>query len=185
MSIRRLSRDENAQGLVEFALLITTALFTFFLVIDFTRFLYYDNTIQNAARVGAEVASQHCPYRAGSCGTSGTAVGNPYILWSTSCETSGTINLTPSYADCTPGTTAAWSPTCVSTCTNCTNDICVTSVDTSPPSGHPNVTVYVGYNFTPITPLIVPFFPWISCFPLDDLNANHHTVCAKSVGRVF
>jgi hypothetical protein len=52
------------------------------------------------------------------------------------------------------------------------------------PSTPTTVTVYVGYNFTPISPLMQQFFPVKSCFPGDDTTANHHTLCAAAVGKI-
>jgi Flp pilus assembly protein TadG len=183
MGLKRLARDESAQGLIEFAILATVAILIFFGTVDFSRFLYYDNAIRNAARVGAEVASQHCPYAAGTCAISGAATSDPYIIWSTSCESSGTVKLTPSFADCTPSSASNWSP-CVAPCGNCMNDICVSSPD-SPRVTHSDVTVDVGYDFKPLSPVMAPFFQERSCFLGDAIGTAHHTLCAEAIGRVF
>jgi hypothetical protein len=179
-------RDENAQGLIEFAILASVALLIFLGTVDFGRFLYYDNAIRSATRVGAEVASQHCPFRAGTCAVSGSAVTSDYVLWATSCEAAGNVRLTPFYSPCTPGTTSTWTPasTCVGTCSNCVNDICVSSAVVAPDT-HAQVTVNVGMNFRPINPVMSAFFQDQSCFSGDDTTVNHHTLCAQSVGRVF
>jgi TadE-like protein len=181
-----LHRDEGAQGLIEFAIIASLAMLILLGTVDFGRFLYYDNVIRSAARVGAEVGSQHCPIRAGSCAVSGSAVGSDFVMWAASCEAAGNVRLTPFYSPCTPGTTASWTPasTCVGTCTNCANDICVSS-SVIPPDTHAQVTVDVGYNFRPINPLTNPFFQDQSCYSGDDTTVNHHTLCAESVGRVF
>jgi TadE-like protein len=186
MMVARLHGDEHAQGLIEFAILATTALLIFFGAVDFSRFLYYDNSIRSAARVGAEVGSQHCPFRAGTCAVSGSAVSDSFVMWSTSCEASasGNVSLAPSYTSCTPGTIPSWTPTCSGTCTPCATDICVSPVDASRGT-HSQVTVDVGYNFRPITPLMAPFFQDQSCYSGDSMAVNHHTLCAESVGRVF
>src|SRR5579872_3563110 len=84
---------EEAQALIEFAFFAVILLYFFLGTVDFGRFLYYDNAIRSAARVGAEVASNHCPYAKSSCGNSGTVVGDNYVIWSTYCEAAPYANL--------------------------------------------------------------------------------------------
>ena len=185
----RVHRDEAAQGLIEFAIIAMAAAWIFLGTVDFARFLYFDSTIRNAARVGAEVASEHCAFRGGGCGTSGAAVSDTYVLWSTSCEASSnagvaTVHLTPTYSSCAPTGSPSFTPPCVGVCTNCTNDVCVSSPD-SPRVTHSLVTVSVGYSFKPVNPLIGLLFSEKSCYSGDSTSANHHTLCSSAVGRVF
>jgi Flp pilus assembly protein TadG len=188
----KLSRihDEKAQGVVEFALIASVLVLLFVGTVDFARFLYYDTAIKSAARVGAEMASNHCLH-AGPCAdinTSKTATADAYVLWSTYCEASPYLSLSPSYPSCTPGTAYNWVPTCGSLgCTACTNDICVSP---STRQSGTQVTVSVGYKFHPISFLLDWIFSTQQCWtsaggaPLDDSTSNGHTLCASSVGKV-
>jgi len=58
--IRRFHSRENAQGVIEFALMLTVLMLLFLGTVEFSRFLYYDNAIRNAARVGVETGMKHC-----------------------------------------------------------------------------------------------------------------------------
>lgn len=214
--MRRKSRihDEEAQGLIEFALISVVLLYFFLGTVDFGRFLYYDSAIRSAAQMGAEVASNHCAFEAYSCGTtdSGNVVTDNFIMWSTYCEASPAVNLnlgqytvgdqsatTSAYAangsisPCTANdSSSSWTPTCANgaTCTPCITDICVAPASRA--SGTV-VSVMVGYDFQPITPLMATFFSPIQCWQTTDTPApsqsdpssNQHTLCAKAVGQVY
>jgi Flp pilus assembly protein TadG len=184
-------RDERAQGVVEFALLITTLLFFFLGTVDFSRFMYYDSAIRNAARVGAEVAGNYC--NVPGCGIQSAATPNDDIMQATYCEAAqnqagtGTaaVNLSPK-VNCTPCTTASCDPCSSSSpylgaCANCQTDICI-----SPSSrvAGDTVTIYVGYNFTPVSFYMKPFFSQQTCFPSGSTSESYHTLCAYAVGRV-
>jgi hypothetical protein len=167
---------------MEFAVLSMTAIWIFLGIVDFGRFMYFDTALRSAARVGAEVASDHCPFYDVNCseGADQSAVADKYVLWATSCEATPNMTLYPNYTSCPPGS----NPPCVSTCVNCTRDICVTPPDGSR-SEHSTVTVTVGYSFKPINFIINAFFPEQSCYSGDSTSVNHHTLCAASVGRVY
>src|SRR5579872_6827705 len=81
--IRRRVRDENAQGLVEFAIVAMVLLLLFLGAVDYGRFLYYRAANQSAARVGAETASNHCPVSGSTCGTTTTATSDAFVQWQT------------------------------------------------------------------------------------------------------
>jgi hypothetical protein len=189
----KLSRihDEAAQGVIEFAIVASVLVLLFVGTVDFARFLYYDTAINSAARVGAEMASNHC-WAAGPCSdpnNGSTATADAYVLWSTYCEASPYLSLTPSYSGgCTAGQSASWVPSCGSLgCTPCTNDICVYP---GTRNKGVQVTVSVGYKFHPITFLLDWIFSTQQCWTAsggastDDSTSNGHTLCATSVGRV-
>lgn len=178
---RRLSGGEEAQGVVEFALMATVLLTLFLGAIDYGRWLYYGTAVQSAARVGAETASNHCPFAAGGCGSNPAAVGDAFVQWKTYCEAESYVVLKPTYQSCTAGTSSTWTPTCSSSCTGCTYDICVSPATRSTGT---QVTVYVGYSFKPISFLMAPFFADQSCYTGDSTATNHHTICASAVGLV-
>jgi hypothetical protein len=216
---RRNRNGEEAQALIEFALFATVLLYFFLGTVDFARFLYYDNAIRSAARVGAEAASNHCPYAKSSCGSNGTVVSDNYVIWATYCEAATYVNLnlgqytigqantqsvgtagynkgTGMISQCNPDDTTAnastWAPTCASgaSCANCTTDVCV--APTTRVSGTA-LTVSVGYDFKPITPLLSQFFPVQQCWSTSDspaptatdLITSQHTLCAKAAGQVY
>src|SRR5947209_20220096 len=77
---------EEAQAVLEILIIVPVLLYFFLGTVDFCRFLYYANAIQSAARVGAEAASNHCPYAGTACGQSGTAVSDTFVIWATYCE---------------------------------------------------------------------------------------------------
>jgi Flp pilus assembly protein TadG len=208
--------------MVEFAIIAMVLLFFFLGTIDFARFMYYSDAISSAARVGAEVATNHCAYENYGCGTVSTGktyVTDNYVMWATYCEAQTSVNLnlgqypvgaanttsvsTSAYANngsqktlgpCIPDDTSSnWAPTCANgaSCTTaCTHDICVAPTTRSS-SGL--VSVSVGYDFEPITPLMNQFFPTRQCWHTsdspapsqDDPTSNNHTLCARAVGRVF
>src|SRR5579872_2268444 len=89
--------DEDAQGVVEFALVSVVLLWLFLGTVDFARFLYYDVGITSAARVGAETAINHCPFASSNCGVSPTVVPDTLVLWRTYCEANPAPALTPKY----------------------------------------------------------------------------------------
>jgi Flp pilus assembly protein TadG len=218
--VKRADRNgEEAQALIEFALFATVLLYFFLGTVDFGRFLYYDNAIRSAARVGAEVASNHCPYAKSSCGASGTVTVDNYVIWSTYCEAATYVDLnlgqysigqantkstgaagytqaTGMISQCNPNDTTSnastWAPTCATgaSCASCTTDICVAPA--SRISSTP-LSVSVGYDFKPITPLMNQFFPVQQCWstsdspvpPVTDPASNQHTICTKSVGQVY
>jgi hypothetical protein len=180
-------RDERAQGVVEFAILISILLFFFLGTIDFSRFIYYDTAIRNAARIGAEVAGNYC-YVPG-CGSQSSPTGDNIVMQATYCEATqntmagglAAVQLAPT-TSCTPCTTSACNPCSSSTCTPCTKDICISPSGTR--TAGTDVTVYVGYNFQPISFYMTPFFSSQTCFPWGSASENTHTLCASAVGHV-
>lgn len=218
-------RGEEAQGLVEFAIMAMVLIFFFLGTVDFARFIYYSNALSSAARVGAEVASNHCAYSDYSCGTTnnGTYVTDNFVMWATYCEAQSTVNLNlgqysvgapntspvstsayttttssdgkTTYQPCQPNpSSTTWTPACNTsagaTCTPCTNDICVAPTTRSSSS---SVSVSVGYDFQPITPLMSQFFTTRQCWTTSDSptpsqsdsTSNKHTLCARAVGKVY
>lgn len=87
---------EDAQGVIEFALIVTALLLVFLGTVDFSRFLYYTTAISNAARTGAEAASNHCFTRS-NCATSSTPASADFVMWSVYCEARPLSNFKPSY----------------------------------------------------------------------------------------
>lgn len=201
-NVRRNSRihGEEAQGLVEFALIISVLMWLFLGTVDFGRFMYYDNAIRSAARVGAEIGNGTCG-SSQACGhyTTGTAV-NGFILQATVCELQPYVSLKPNPGGtfCTAGinTVATGANPCVSggqdicdsTLTYCVKDVCIVR---SNPSGSPTsgqtVQVIVGYNFVPVTPFIQAIWSNTKCFtpPAVSGAENTHTLCASATGRVY
>lgn len=187
----RRAEDENAQGVVEFAILLVALMFMFLGVVDFSRFMYYDTAIRNAARVGAEVAGNYCNIP--GCGSQTTPTSDDFVMQATYCEATqaqlgsgvATVSLRPSI-NCTPCTTSTCDP-CSSTspylgaCTPCQQDICISPTGTR--SSGDTVSVYVGYNFQPLSFYMQPFFPTKTCFPSGSTESTH-TLCASSVGRI-
>lgn len=196
--------DEQAQGVVEFALILTVVMMLFLGTVDFARFLYYDTAIQDAARIGVEVASNHCDPGA-NCGLSTSPMTSDYVMQATVCEAQPYVTLQPQIS-CAPCSTSP----CTSPCGGaggcpaaCGQDVCI---DPSYPPGNsasvpqppPDVTVSVGYDFKPISFFLnggqLPFIGNISLFQehscyntssgSDDPTVNHHTICASSTGRI-
>ena len=191
MKLSRRVQDERAQGVVEFAFIITVLMLLFLGTVDYARFLYYDTAIRSAARVGAEYATNHCTNET-NCPdplSAQNAVTDPYILWATYCEANPYVSLQPSYSSCTPGTDVSWAPSCaVLACQSCTNDICVYPATRKPGD---SVTVSVGYTFHPIAFMLDWIFTAGQCWTAaggasqdDSIATNGHTLCATSVGRV-
>jgi hypothetical protein len=216
--MRRGDRNgEQAQALIEFALFAIVLLYFFLGTVDLGRFLYYDNAIRSAARVGAGVASNHCAYAGYACGTTSNAVAvsDNFVMWSTYCEASSYVNLNlgqyplgqantmstgtqayvanGSFGPCAPNDSSkTWTPTCAggASCSNCSNDICIAP---SARSSGTDVSVSVGYDFQPITPLMSSFFSSRQCWltsdspapSASDSTSNNHTLCARSVGKVY
>jgi hypothetical protein len=202
VKISHFHRHENAQGLVEFAL-ISTVLVLFFLgTVDFGRFFYYSNAIRSAARVGAEVATTGCANHT-LCGRLDPPSINDYVMQATECEATGSlrVQLQPqiSCTTCidTPCVTGV-TPCTATPCTPCASDICiqrfavVSSGDpcsgspltpsTTGPTRDQCVKVIAGYNFAPIAPLLSKYFTRISCWTGD---TTPHTLCASAAGKVF
>jgi hypothetical protein len=205
---------EEAQAVLEILIIFPVLLFFFLGTVDLVRFMYYAGAIQSAARVGAEAASNHCPYAGAACGQSGTAVSDTFVIWSTYCEAATSVNLnlgqypigqpntTPSAVQAYQSTTISpctaddtrktWTPTCNngSSCANCINDICVAPTTRSSST---QVSVSLGYDFRPITPLMDRFFSDQQCWLATDTPAplgsdpasNKHTLCARAVGGVY
>lgn len=180
-------RGEEAQALVEFGIIITALLLLFLGTIDFSRFVYYDSAIRNAARVGAEVAGNYCNMP--GCGNQTSPTSDSLVLQATYCEATqntllsglAEVSLAPT-ATCTPCTTSTCDPCPTTTCSSCSKDICISPSGTR--TAGTNVTISVGYNFKPISPYLSPFFPAKSCYTGDSTLTNHHTLCASMVGRV-
>lgn len=190
-AVARRGNDESAQGVVEFAFLIVVLMLMFLGVVDFSRFMYYDTAIRNAARVGAEVAGNYCNIP--GCGSQTSPTTDDYVMQATYCEAAqaelatgvSSVKLLPA-VDCTPCTTSTCDP-CSSTspylgaCTPCQQDICINPTGTR--TAGQSVTVDVGYNFTPLSFYMQPFFPTKTCFPSGSTESTH-TLCAEAVGRV-
>lgn len=179
------ANDEQAQGVIEFALIISVLLFLFLGTVDFGRFLYYDDAIRSAARTGGEVAINHCPFRA-QCGLFTNVMSQDYVLQATSCEDSPYVKLYPQPSTCQPCSqtdyTSCSSP-CTGTCLSniCQQDVCI-SYSPSATTGS-DVTVTVGYAFQPLTFALAPFFNTQACYT-GDATTNKHTLCAQSSGRI-
>jgi Flp pilus assembly protein TadG len=198
--VRRLKtyfrRDEEAQGLIEFALLLTALSLIFVGVVDYSRFMYYQTSIQSAARVGAETASNNC-YRLTGCTNLSQSTINSGIMQATECETSGASRLTwsPSIdcsnqssdpcANCT--TTTNW---CSSTSLEPGGNVCVqrfaadctTTQSTATVTDGQCVKITVGYNFHPISLLVGNIFSKHACWTGDTFK---HQLCATAVGTVY
>lgn len=212
----RSKRGERGQGVIEFALILSILMLLFLGTVDFARVMYYDLALGSAARVGAETAINHCVAPGQTCGyTSG--VSDAFVMQATECESAGSVKLlpaldnatTPASYPCTPCPTGPCNTTlpvstCDSTCVahDCTNDVCIqtctdgTCSDLSSGSTLSSgtlVKVTVGYDFTPISPILtgmanLPFvgpavnlFKPTQCWPGDTAK---HTLCASSTGRV-
>lgn len=186
--------EEQAQGVIEFALVAMMLMLLFLGTVDYARFLYYDTSLRNAARTSAEVGSNHCTTPT-TCGTTSTAVSNDFLIWSAYCAAQPAITLNPAVTGAT-NVCQPWSttPTCIpsggsqASCGtyNCEYDVCV-SQDTASSqcsSSHPCVVVDIGYSFKPISFLMSPFLPDRTCYSGDSTSQNHHTLCAESTGRI-
>lgn len=177
--------SERAQGTVEFAVIIPVVALMFLGALDFARFLYYDDAVTSAARAGAEAAINHCTSRV-TCGISETPTSDAWIVQATACDALPTITLNPQPTTCSSCLTASCSATdpCSATCLSnvCQQDICISPSGTGRTIGS-DVTVSVGYNFQPITPLIAPFFNTTACWT-GDPSSNKHTLCANATGSI-
>jgi Flp pilus assembly protein TadG len=180
-------KEERAQGVVEFAIVITMLLFFFLGTIDFSRFMYYDTAIRNAARVGAEVAGNYCNMP--DCGIQSSPTSDNVVMQAAYCEATqnqlasglAQIKLQPTVS-CTPCTTVTCNPCASSACATCTKDICIDPSGTRTQGSA--VSVYVGYNFQPVSFYMRPFFHTRTCFPAGEPSENTHTICASATGRV-
>jgi hypothetical protein len=175
-------RDERASGTIEFAIVSTFLVLLFLGTVDFSRFLYYDTAIRNAARDGLETAMNPCSFQWG-CDQGALPQADAVVMWSAYCEGKPSVNLQPAFSSCPPcSSNVSCSPPCLTSCTPCTQDVCVD------PGGirtqGESVTVTVGYRFQPVSFLLDGLFPAQSCFSGDNPAVNHHTLCATSVGRV-
>jgi TadE-like protein len=196
MRLSRIHRDEGAQGLIEFAFLASALMFVFLGTIDFSRFLYYDNAIRSAARVGAERAGNHC---APTCGQTVTTV--DFVVQAAVCEANiGLAPVPPQGCTNCKLTTGSpircndpYNPSSVTySATNpcspsCSQDVYVDPVfapnTTASAAANTAITVTVGYSFKPITPLMNQFFSEVACYPGDVASVNDHTLCASALGR--
>jgi Flp pilus assembly protein TadG len=201
-------RGEEAQGVIEFAILASVLLLLFLGTVDFARFMYYSSALNNAASAGAQVETSGGAINRSLAGTLYSAVTDNYALQASVCEGRPYVNLTPyptgagydfcaaclsSSATCNnndPCQVTAGTNSCGSLCSS-SGDVCICRPDTScPPSGATpstgqKVVVTVGYKFVPITPLIRQFFPAQSCWSGDSTSLAGHTICAQAVGRVY
>jgi Flp pilus assembly protein TadG len=182
VSFSRFHRDESAQGLVEFAILLMILLLLFAGTIDFSRWLYFDNAIRNAARVGAEMAINHCPAPGATCNSTAVTTDDA-ILHAAICEAQPDISLQPSFANCSPCTNTTCggpcpitAPTDLESCA--TQDVAISSATDR--ASVVDVTVWVGYNFVPITPIMSKFFSSLTC----GATTGVHDMCTNSIGRV-
>jgi TadE-like protein len=196
MKFTHLHREEDAQGLIEFAILASAMMLIFLGTVDFSRFLYYDNAIRSAARVSVERAGNHC---SPTCGQTVTTV--DFVVQAAVCEANiglkpaplqGCFNCkltTSNPIECNdPYNPSASTYSPVNPCSlSCSQDVYVSPIfvpgTSAAASANTPITVTVGFSFKPITPLINPFFSEVSCYQGDDSTANHHTLCATAVGR--
>jgi Flp pilus assembly protein TadG len=179
-------RSEQAQSLTEFAFIVPILLLIFLAITDYSRFMYFNQVINSAARAGGETAINHCAYHA-SCGMTDTPVSDDFVAQAVYCDASPHVQIQPAVSTCASClTTSCNSPTsiCSAGCLAqiCVKDICIDPLGASRANGT-DVTVTVGYSWKPITPLIDRFFPDKPCWASDSLT-NHHTLCAYSTGNV-
>lgn len=177
--------QERAQGTVELAIIVPFLIFILLGVVDYSRFLYYQQAIISAARAGGDMAINHCPART-NCGMTDTPVGDDFIVQSVYCDAAPRVQLSPQASTCASCLTNNCTSPAVCGAT-CLANVCVKDICTSPtPANRMNggdVTVYVGYSFKPISPFVDHFFPTKSCWSSDPAS-NHHTLCASAVGSV-
>lgn len=184
---RLVLRSEQAQGLIEFALIAPSLILIFLGVVDFSRFLYFNQAIVNAARAGGDTAINHCAFHA-TCGMVDTPVGDDFIVQSVSCDAAPYVRLQPQVATCASCLTTncnAGVTICSAACLAqiCMKDVCINPLAATRTNGM-DVTITVGYSWKPITPLIATFFPDKACWSQDP-SSNHHTLCASSTGNVY
>jgi Flp pilus assembly protein TadG len=186
VKIPRRLRREDGQGVIEFAIIAIVLLNLFLGTVDYARFIYYDNAIRDAARVGAETAINRCPNHY-ACSLSAPTTSN-FIFQNTVCNAQPYVQLTPAVTTCTPcrvgsaGCADPCPPSGLSPCADCGSqqDVCISGSHTTGQT----ITVSVGYHFKPISPLMSVFFQDTTCFSGDDSTFNHHDLCASSSGRV-
>lgn len=176
-------RSERAQGMVEFALLVPILLIVTLGVIDYSRFMYFQQGIATASRAGLDMAINHCPTPV-SCGMTDAPVGDDVVLQAAYCAATPSVTLAPSASTCAACTTTSCATPCDSSCLArvCQADICISPSAQNRSSGQ-SVTVSVGYSFQPINPLTAVFFPRRSCWT-GDPTSNAHTLCASYTATV-
>ncbi len=185
------AHGEIAQGLIEFAILGSLLITIFLGLVDFSRFLYYDNAIRNASRTGAESAMEYCS-SSSNCAQSKTPMTDDVIVQATVCESQQIVTLQPQISasqcaiPCDPGVCANGSGFPSTATTYCTQDVCITGSQSPRVVGN-DVTVYVGYSFQPISFPMKPFFTTRSCFPASQIQneSTTHTLCSQATGRVL
>jgi TadE-like protein len=177
VKLSRFHRGEEAQGLVEFAILGMVLLLLFGGTMDFSRWLYFDNAIRNAARVGAETAINHCPGPGTTCNTV-AVTSDDAILHAAVCEAQPDISLQPSFTSCTPCTDGTCGGPCTGLGPCAVQDVAISSATTR--ASGSDLTVWVGYNFVPITPIINNFFHTVTCGGTTGV----HDMCTYSNGHV-
>jgi Flp pilus assembly protein TadG len=186
-AVNGILRGEHAQSLIEFACVAPILLLIFLGITDYSRFMYFNQTIASAARDGGDTAINHCAYHA-TCGMTDTPVGDDFIVQAVYCDASPHVQLQPQASTCASClTTTCNSPTsiCGAACLAqiCVKDICIAPLGATRANGV-DVTVTVGYSWKPITPLMNIYFPDKSCWVADPLT-NHHTLCASVTGSVY
>lgn len=193
---------EEAQGLIEFALIAGILMLLFLGTIDYGRFMYYDTSIRNAARIGAELADGTC--EPGDCGRLNMTTVNGFIFQGTICEPQPYVSLQPNpggtfCTNCVTTSCVLGTNPCVSGGTNicdssgnyCTKDVCVIRTNptlnpASTPKEGQTVTVVVGYRFVPIAPLVQSFFNKQKCYTTtSDTSAGNAVVGAAVVDTQY
>lgn len=176
-------RSERAQGLVEFALLVPILLSITLGIIDFSRFMYYQQAITAASRAGVDMAINHCATPT-SCGMTDAPVPDDSVVQATYCAAAPSVPLRPAAASCSSCLGTSCTTPCDGACLAaiCQGDICISPSAANRTNGQ-NVTVSVGYSFHPINPLTNVFFPTTTCWA-GDLTSNQHTLCASYSGLV-
>ncbi len=172
---------EQANSMIEFALVVSILLLLLLGTLDYGRFLYYDIAIGNAAEVGLQTAMNPCAYQP-SCDSQAVPQTDSVIMWSAYCEGHDSVHLAPAYVSCPPCSANDCVPPGGVNYVPCVQDICVSPAGTR--TDQEQVQVTVGYNFRPMTILVDQFFPGRSCYAGDSVAANHHTLCAVATGRV-
>jgi hypothetical protein len=86
--------EERAQGVIEFAILAMILMLLFLGTVDFSRFMYFNNAIQNAANAGAQVETTGC-VNGQVCGNLYVATQDNFARQATVCEGRPTVNLLP------------------------------------------------------------------------------------------
>jgi Flp pilus assembly protein TadG len=178
---------ERGHAMLEFAFIAPVVVLIFCGVVDFSRFLYYDQAVVGAARSGTEMAINHCVSHS-SCGITDSPVGDDFVVQAVYCSAMPQVQLHPQASTCASCLTvncSAATPICDTSCLAniCVQDICTNPLAASRTNGV-QVSVAVGYSFKPFTPLLSMFFPDKQCWSGDSLT-NHHTICATSTGAVY